>query len=295
MQSDRPFIIDREELTFFRSGILFLLIIMNRGAERIECPVRLTGPGAAPLLEQCLLISQCGFEFLQYEASKLRGSQGSQEAYFAALRAHGTEVITLPAIPGYPDCSFTEDTAVIIDDKAVIPNLGHPSRDGEQDSIADFLSEDFEIVRMPKGATLDGGDVVFYDDRFLVGISTRTNQRGAVFLADQAKKSGFDVQLFDVPKNTLHLTTVCSSPRQGQLASVGYLKSDLSFAESCLDTEDEGYASNTIAYRDRIIIPEGYKKARRLMLDSGFSVTTVEMSEFREVDASLTCLSVFIG
>ena len=75
-----------------------------------------------------------------YEAAK-----GSQEAYFAALRAHGTDVITLPAIPGYPDCSFTEDTAVIIDDKAVIPNLGHPSRDGEQDSIADFLSEDFEI------------------------------------------------------------------------------------------------------------------------------------------------------
>ncbi len=228
-----------------------------------------------------------------YEAAK-----GSQEAYFAALRAHGTEVITLPALPGYPDCSFTEDTAVIMDDKAVIPNLGHPSRDGEQDSIADFLSEDFEIVRMPKGATLDGGDVVFYDDRFLVGISTRTNQRGAVFLADQANKSGFDVQLFDVPKNTLHLTTVCSSPRPGTIiASVGYLKeSDLSFAEEVVwIPEDEGYASNTIAYRDRIIIPEGYKKARRLMLDSGFSVTTVEMSEFREVDASLTCLSVFIG
>ena len=31
------------------------------------------------------------------------------------------------------------------------------------------------------------------------------------------------------------------------------------------------------------------------MLDAGFSVTTVEMGEFREVDASLTCLSVFIG
>ncbi len=78
---------------------------------------------------------------------------------------------------------------------------------------------------------------------------------------------------------------------------MGYLKeSDLSFAEEVVwIPEDEGYASNTIAYRDRIIIPEGYKKARRLMLDSGFSVTTVEMSEFREVDASLTCLSVFIG
>jgi len=48
MQSDRPFIIDREELTFVRSGILFLLIIMNRGAERIECPARLTDLGGGP-------------------------------------------------------------------------------------------------------------------------------------------------------------------------------------------------------------------------------------------------------
>ena len=40
---------------------------------------------------------------------------------------------------------------------------------------------------------------------------------------------------------------------------------------------------------------DGYKRARELFLDAGFSVTSVEMEEFREVDASLTCLSVFIG
>ena len=40
---------------------------------------------------------------------------------------------------------------------------------------------------------------------------------------------------------------------------------------------------------------EGYSKTRELLLDHGFSITSVEMEEFREVDASLTCLSVFIG
>ena len=228
-----------------------------------------------------------------FEAAK-----GSQEAYFTALRAHGTEVVTLPAIPGYPDCSFTEDTAVIIDDKAVIPNLGHPSRDGEQESIAEYLDDSFEIARMPKGATLDGGDVVFYDDRFLVGSSTRTNREGASFLADHAKEAGFGVQLLDVPESTLHLTTVCSSPRTGTIvAAEGHLRApDLSFAEEIIWIPgEESYAANTIAYGDRLIIAEGYKKARQLMMNAGFSVTTLEMGEFREVDASLTCLSVFIG
>ncbi len=236
--------------------------------------------------------------YFSTRAPDYKAARGSQQAYFAALRAHGSEVVTLPPLDGFPDCSFTEDTVVIVDDKAVIPNLGHPNRDGEQDSIAEFLSDDFEIARMPKGATLDGGDVVFYDDRFLVGVSTRTNKEGATFLAEHAKEGGFEVQLFKVPESTLHLTTVCSSPRPGTIvAAEGHLtEKDLSFAEELIwIPEEEGYAANTIAYGDRIIISDGYKKARRLMLDAGFSVTTVDMAEFREVDASLTCLSVFIG
>ena len=228
-----------------------------------------------------------------YEAAR-----GAQDAYFTALRAHGSEVVVLPPLEGYPDCSFTEDTAVILDDCAVIPNLGHPSRNGEQDSIADFLSDDFEIHRMPVGATLDGGDVVFYDDRFLVGVSTRTNRAGLDFLSERARSVGMDVQIFDVPKSTLHLTTVCSSPRAGTMvAAEGHLtEKDLAFAEEVIwIPEEEGYAANTIAYGDRVIMADGYKKSRQLMMDAGFSITTIDMTEFREVDASLTCLSVFIG
>ena len=228
-----------------------------------------------------------------YEAAR-----GAQQAYFAALRAHGSEVITLPPLEDFPDCSFTEDTAVILEDKAVIPNLGHPSRDGEKEPVADFLADDFEISRMPAGATLDGGDVVFYDDRFLVGLSTRTNREGADFLTEHAKEVGMEVQLFSVPASTLHLTTVCSSPRPGTVvAAEGHLpEADLSFAEEVIwIPEEEGYAANTIAYGDRLIMAEGYQRTRKLMLDAGFSISTVEMSEFREVDASLTCLSVFIG
>ena len=237
-------------------------------------------------------------EYFTTKTPNYEAARGSQEAYFAALRAHGSEVVVLPPLEGFPDCSFTEDTAVILDDSVVIPNLGHPSRNGEQDSIAEFLADDFEIHSMPAGATLDGGDVVFYDDRFLVGVSTRTNQEGADFLSEHARKVGMDVQLFKVPKTTLHLTTVCSSPRPGTIvAAEGHLKKeDLSFAEEVIwIPEEEGYAANTIAYGDRIIMADGYKKTRRLLMDAGFSITAIDMSEFREVDASLTCLSVFIG
>ena len=75
---------------------------------------------------------------------------------------------------------------------------------------------------MPKGATLDGGDVVFYDDRFLVGISTRTNQRAVFLLIRPINLVSMSNRCTE---DTLHLTTVCSSPRRRTImASVGYLK-----------------------------------------------------------------------
>ncbi len=236
--------------------------------------------------------------FFHTRKPDLKAARGAQQAYFTALRAHGSEVVTLPALEEFPDCSFTEDTAIIIDDKAVIPNLGHPSRDGEQNSVAEYLEDHFEIERMGKGATLDGGDVIFYDDEFLIGISTRTNKAGAEFLSSEAKKADFGARIFKVPETTLHLTTVFSSPRPGTIiAAEGHFRpEDFKFAEEVIwIPNDEGYAANTIGYGDKIIIADGYAKTRELLQESGFSITCVEMEEFREVDASLTCLSVFIG
>ena len=225
-------------------------------------------------------------------------AEGSHAAYVAALRAHGTEVTVLPALAEHPDCCFTEDTAVIVGGTAVIPNMGHPSREGEQEAVVEHLSGRYEIDRMPKGSTLDGGDVVFYDDRYLIGVSTRTNRLGAEYLAAKAEASDYHVELIDVPGSTLHLTTVMSSPREGTIiAAEGHLmESQLGpLAEELLWVPNsETYAANTIGYSDdRVILSAGFPVTRRAMLDAGFSVTSVDMDAIMQADGSLTCLSVF--
>jgi dimethylargininase len=151
---------------------------------------------------------------------------------------------------------------------------------------------------MPQDATLDGGDVIFFDDRYLIGLSSRTNQAGAAFLTEQVKEEGFDAELIDIPPSTLHLTTVCSSPREGTLvAAEGHLTQDQigHLADEILWVPNsDSYAANTIGYSgDRVIIADGYASTRQIMLDAGFSITTVDMDAIREADGSLTCLSVF--
>ena len=92
-------------------------------------------------------------------------AQGAHDSYVAALRAHGTEVTVLPALAEFPDCCFVEDTAVMIDGKAIIPNMGHRSREGEQSAVAEHMASTAEVLRMPEDETLDGGEVVFIDGR----------------------------------------------------------------------------------------------------------------------------------
>ena len=204
----------------------------------------------------------------------------------------------LPGLEEHPDCCFTEDTAVIVGDTAVIPNMGHASREGEQEAVVEHLSERYEIVRMPKGMKLDGGDVVFYDESYLIGISTRTSREGAEFLSSRIKEAGYNTELIPVPSSTLHLTTVMSSPRPGTIiaAEGHFTESQLGpLAEELLWVPNsETYAANTIGYPDdKAIISAGFPVTREVMLDAGFSITSVDMDAIMQADGSLTCLSVF--
>uniref|UniRef100_A0ACB8F3H3 N(G),N(G)-dimethylarginine dimethylaminohydrolase 1 n=1 Tax=Sphaerodactylus townsendi TaxID=933632 RepID=A0ACB8F3H3_9SAUR len=69
-------------------------------------------------------------------------------------------------------------------------------------------SLNLNIVEMTDGnATLDGGDVLFTGREFFVGLSNRTNRRGAEILADTFK----DYAVSTVPVvGALHLKSFCS-------------------------------------------------------------------------------------
>ena len=187
----------------------------------------------------------------------------------------------------------------MIDDSAIILAPGHPSRIGEVESVTEHLAKTMEIQRLD-GGTVDGGDIVFMDDAFLVGRSRRTNSEGIESLSKIIKSHGYNIEVVDVPESTLHLTTICSSPRPDTLV---YSERDLSADDITMFAEDligvphnEAYAANTLGYPDdKIIIAAGFPETRKRLLDSGFSITSVDMEPIMQADGSLTCLSVFTG
>src|SRR6185503_14436989 len=95
--------------------------------------------------------------------------------YEEALRSLGATVVQAPPEPALPDAVFVEDTALVLDEIAVLTRPGAPTRRREVDSMAEVLSAYRPLVRIQSPGTLDGGDVLRVRRKLYVGLSSRTN------------------------------------------------------------------------------------------------------------------------
>ena len=100
--------------------------------------------------------------------------------YIEALKECGLEVLVLREDQRYPDSTFVEDVALLTRDCAIVTNPGAPSRRGEIAEIKEVLRDyyiNIEEVREP--GTVEAGDIMMVGSHFFIGISKRTNLRGA--------------------------------------------------------------------------------------------------------------------
>ena len=78
-------------------------------------------------------------------------------------------VITLDVNRYLPDCAFVEDTAVVLDEIAMLTTMGAESRRAELSGIAAEVRKYRKVVPMSLPATLEGGDVLKVGKTLLVG------------------------------------------------------------------------------------------------------------------------------
>ena len=171
------------------------------------------------------------------------------EAYVKKLSDFGVSVKVIPSDSDYPDCCFVEDHAIVAGDSALMTNAGHDSRLGERNEVESALSEDLNLEYMSDGARMDGGDVLKFGDTFLVGHSKRTNRRGIDDLKKFLSKRNFGLHVIEVPAESLHLISICTSPVPGKLlAPEGWFKeSDFPLeSEIIWVPASEAYAANVL-------------------------------------------------
>lgn len=237
----------------------------------------------------------CQLTFLERESIDLARAREQHAAYEQALRGLGCKVESLPADPDFPDSVFVEDTAIVLDEVAVITRPGNETRRGETASIADALARYRSIIRLLGPATMDGGDVLLFGRTLYVGVSQRTNREGVEGLRLSVEGFGYAVQPVEVAK-CLHLKTAVSQVAPGVLLLNPDWVDPRSFGVArCIAVDPaEPAAANALYLPAGVVYPDAFPHTRRRLEDAGISLHLLDFSELAKAEAGATCCSLLI-
>lgn len=215
------------------------------------------------------------------------------EAYRRMLSELGAEVITLDVNREMPDSVFVEDTAIVLDEVAIMTPMGAESRRKEPAGIEKELEKYREIQRIELPATIEGGDVLRAGRRLLAGISSRTNLDGIKTLESIVAHYGYGVLPVHV-QGCLHLKTACSALPDGRLlVNPNWLSvSALSGFEIVTVPREEPWAANVALIGDTVCLDADHGLTAGKIRNLGFAVRTVDISEFAKAEGGVTCLSL---
>ena len=90
-------------------------------------------------------IDRCELSFLEKSPINYKRAVEQHEDYCELLRDCGLEVIELSLNRDFPDSTFVEDTAVVVDELAIMAGMGVESRRGEVPGVESVLGYYREI------------------------------------------------------------------------------------------------------------------------------------------------------
>ncbi len=241
-------------------------------------------------------MQSCELTHLARAPIDLARARQQHAAYERTLQDLGCRITKLAEEPTLADSVFVEDTAIVLDEIAVITRPGAQSRRGETPTIASALAEHREVVHLRAPATLDGGDVLRVDRTLYVGISTRSNDAAIEQLRQLLSRFGYRVQPVPVA-GCLHLKSAVTQIARGVLlVNPEFVdQSHFSGMDFLLVDPAEPCAANALLIGDQVIYSASNPATAARLREHGIRVHTVEMSEMEKAEGAVTCCSLIFS
>ncbi len=214
-------------------------------------------------------------------------------AYCAALEDAGYELCFVEDAPDLADAVYVEDTAVVVDDVAVLARPGAVERRDEVAGTKRVLRDlGLTLHEIEHPGTLDGGDVLQVGTTVYVGRGGRTNGAGiaqlAWFLAPLGR-TVVPVRLTDV----LHLKSAVTALPDGTMLMHHELVEPGALPVARRVTEEAG--CHVVPLADgTVLISESAPRTIAELTDLGFSPRPVPITEFEKREGCVTCLSILL-
>ncbi|MGI9246965.1 MAG: dimethylarginine dimethylaminohydrolase family protein [Steroidobacteraceae bacterium] len=240
-------------------------------------------------------LAECQLTHLERVAIDLQRAVAEHAAYEQTLRRLGLMVRRLRPAPRLPDAVFVEDTAIVLDDIAIITRPGAPSRRAEVAVVAATLAAHRRVETIREPATLDGGDVLVDGTRVYVGRSSRTNDEAISQLAGLLHPLDYRVIPVEFA-GCLHLKSAVTRVGPGLLLVNPDWVQDSVFAGARVIAVDpaEPHAANALAVGGVIIHPLQCPRTRARLEAERLRVVPVDTAELAKAEAGVTCCSLLV-
>ncbi len=238
-------------------------------------------------------MQDCELTHLQRIPIDLDLARLQHRQYEQALEQLGYKVISLPVELDLPDSVFVEDTALVLDECAIITRPGADSRKPEIESIASTLKPYRKLYYIEAPGTVDGGDILRVGKSVFVGLTARSNQSAIDQMQAILAPYGYAVKGVPVT-GCLHLKSAVT-----QVAGKTLLINPVWVQKSAFPGYDfievdpsEPSSANAVFVGDRILYPTAFPKTRARLAAAGIQMLLVDATEVAKAEGAVTCCSL---
>ena len=226
-------------------------------------------------------------------------------AFEKVLQENGVEVFRPRNLEGVEQI-FARDIGFVIGDHFFVANMKEPVRQKEIEGINGVLEQidPRKIVRVPEGATVEGGDVILWNDYVFIGESGRTNAEGVAFLQkmlpDKEVVSLRLRQSKDPVEHILHLD--CAFQPIGEEDAIFYPDGFIDPPEPIMDIFSDRQlirvnkeqkvrmCPNIFSISpEKLVVEEGFKDLKPLLKSRGYQLFEIPYSETSKLSGLLRC------
>ncbi len=242
-------------------------------------------------------MGQCELTFLERVEIDIPLARDQHAAYEQALVQAGCQIVSLPVEPDLPDSVFVEDTAIVLDEVAVITRPGAESRRPETASVAQALQVYRPLITIEAPGQLDGGDVLCVGKKIFVGSSSRSNRSGIDQLSASLNRFGY--QVIPVPVHgCLHLKSAVTQVSPDALlvnhawVDPGFFHEGIS-GYRIIDVDPrEPDGANALMVENQLIYSASHPYTRERLEKWEYQVVQVDVSEVEKAEGAVTCCSL---
>lgn len=240
-------------------------------------------------------MGKCELTYLPRVTISTRLAKEQHQHYESVLSSLGCRIVTIPTEPGLADSVFIEDTAIVLDEIAVICLPGAESRRAEVPGVSDVLQEYRTLASIQLPGTLDGGDLLRIGKVIYAGVSTRSNQEGIEQLRSITAEFGYSVEMVETTK-CLHLKSAVSQiDSDTVLINPDWIDGSV-FGNCDLVAIDkkEPHAANALHVGGGIVYPSSFPRTLETLAQRGFNMIPIDVSELQKAEGGVTCCSLIV-